>query len=180
MGFQRRTVGALLAMGALTAIAAGCGGRSGSSNGETAEVEASKQFLGGGENGKLASFGREADAKEREAASRVLEENLKARASQDFDRQCASLAAGQLRRTEKTRKFFRIKGGCAEGLESQAEVAPPAALRNTMTGSVVALRVAGNRGFAFYHGTGGKDYAMAMQKEGGEWKVGSLTEKEVP
>jgi hypothetical protein len=49
-----------------------------------------------------------------------------------------------------------------------------------MTGPIDALRVEGDRGYALYHGTKGKDYVMAMKKEDDEWKVSSLTESELP
>jgi hypothetical protein len=178
MGSLRRGAGALIALAAATMVAAGCGGGSDSSADTT--TEASAAFVGKGENGKLATFGTEADSAEREEVSEVLQESLQAREDEDFKTQCSTLTAGQIQRTEKKRKFFKIKGGCAKGLESQAEVAPPSVLANTMKGPVVALRVSGDRGFAFWHGTGGKDYAMPMAKEGGKWKVGSVVEKEVP
>jgi hypothetical protein len=176
MGFGSRTAGALILAAAIGVVAVGCGGGSSSAESST---EASKQFISKGENGKLATFGHEADEAEREAGSRILEKSLKARAAQDFKTQCTTLASGQLQRTEKQRKYFRIKGGCAGGLKSQAEVAPPSVLANTMTGPIDAFRVNGNRGFAFYHGNNGKDYAMPMKKEDGEWKVDSVVEKEV-
>lgn len=44
-------------------------------------------------------------------------------------------------------------------------------LRNNMEGPVVALRVNEDLGYAFYHGDDKRDWAMKMEREGGEWKV---------
>ena len=50
----------------------------------------------------------------------------------------------------------------------------PAAIQDTLA-SIAAFRVNGDRGFALYHGKNGKNYAVPLEKEGGKWKVGSVS-----
>ncbi len=135
----------------------------------------------GGEN-ELAKFGNEAGDAEREAASSVLEENLQARASGDWETQCASLTAGALKKVEEGAATLGSKGDCAKNLEAQAQpVSSTKVIRvNTMTGPIDVLRIEGVKAFALYHGTKGVDYAIPMTKEAGEWKVDSLVTQEIP
>lgn len=179
------------------AVLAGCGGggSSGSSN-STAAAKAAKppassraaestggepsaEFVGKGPNGKLAKSGEEAEAADREAASRVVEESLEARASRDWASQCSTLVAALIKQIEESNSLSAATG-CAKALAAVAAPATPSALANTMTGPIDALRVSGTQGFAFWHGTGGKDYVIPLFKEGGEWKVGSLVAQEAP
>jgi hypothetical protein len=190
MGLKTGLSIALVAAVLMAALAAGCGGGSSSSSGSTSSADstssssttgASAEFTGAGPNGKIVKFGQEADTAEREAASSVLEENLKAREAGDWAKQCTSLSAGAIKKLEQ--EAVRLKAGekCAESLEYGAEPqsATKAIRANTMTGPIAVLRVEGNKAFALYHGTKGKDYAMQMEKEGGEWKVASLITTEL-
>lgn len=155
----------------IAAIAlAGCGG----SSSEAGETEASKSFLSAKGKNKIPTFGEEADADEREAASEVLEESLKARAAAEFEKQCATLTPSQIKQVEEN--STSPKATCGENLERQAGLlSNTKAIRaNTMTGPIDALRVKGDRGWALYHGKKGKDYAMAMEKVDDDWKVDAL------
>lgn len=141
------------------------------------EVEASKPFQKPGSNKEIVEFGQEASVEEREAASRVLEENLIARASGDWAAQCASLTPAAVKEVEQGAAAQGVKkGSCATELKGRAEpLQRSKPLRvNTMTGPIDALRFKGSRAYALYHGTGGQDYAMPMEKIDGEWKVDSL------
>jgi hypothetical protein len=172
---------------ALAITVVGCGGDSGASDAsQSNEIEAispgepepSKAFLKSKK--KFASFGEEASAKEREDASKVLEENLKARKSADFATQCDTLSSGGVEEVEEGAKEQGVDGGgCAKELKARAEPLERSAAyrKNTMTGPIDALRFKGARAYALYHGTGGQDYAMPMEKVDGEWKVGSLIEE---
>ena len=166
----------------------GCGGDSSSSDASQSdneieaigpgEPEPSKAFLKSKK--KFASFGQEASVEEREAASKVLEENLKARKSADFATQCDTLTSGGIKEVEEGAKEQEVQGGgCVKELKARAEpLEQSAAYRKyTMTGPIDALRFKGARAYALYHGIGGQDYAMPMEKVDGEWKVGSLIEK---
>jgi hypothetical protein len=172
---------------ALAIAIAGCGGDSSASDsGQSNEIEAigpgepepSKAFLKSKK--RFASFGQEASAKEREAASKALEENLKARQSADFVTQCDTLSPGGVKEVEEGAKEQGVQGdGCAKELKARAEPLERSKVyrKNTMTGPIDALRFEGARAYALYHGVGGQDYAMPMEKVDGEWKVGSLLEK---
>jgi len=164
---------------ALIIAAAGCGG-SGSSadSGSPSGPEASATFLNPGGKNRIPKFGEEAEEDERESASDVLEENLQARAAGEWAKQCDTLTAARVNNVKSTAEGE----SCASALKGQAlPLSESKAVRaNTMDGPIDALRVAGNRGFALYHGKNGKDFAMPMKKEDDEWKVSSLTESELP
>jgi hypothetical protein len=171
---------------ALAIAVAGCGGGSSSSDAsQSNEIEAispgesepSRAFLKSKK--KFASFGEEASVEEREAASKVLEENLKARESGDWAAQCASLTPGGIKEVAEGAKEQGVEGGgCAKELKARAEPLERSApyRNNTMTGPIDALRFQGARAYALYHGVGGRNYAMSMEKVDGEWKVDSLLE----
>lgn len=198
MGIKTGLSIALLTAVLIAVLVAGCGsGGSSSSSGSTSSAdstsssndssstgttEASAEFVKPGGKNKIAKFGQEAEATEREAASSVLEENLQARAAGDWSTQCSSLTASAKKEVEEGAALQGVISGCAKELEAQAEPASQTkAIRaNTMTGPIAVLRIKGNKGFALYHGTKGKDYAIPMEKEGGEWKVASLVTQEVP
>lgn len=147
---------------------------------EGSQGEPSREFVGKGPNGKLATVGKESSPAEREAASRVLEESLKAREEGDWEAQCATLVGPLVQQLEEGSSVLGAGGGCPRALEAQATPVPESARANTMTGPIDAFRVKSNQAFAFYHGTEGKDYVIPMIKEGGEWKLASLKEEEAP
>jgi hypothetical protein len=174
---------AIAAAAALATAAVGCGGSSGdtSASGESAEAdEGASSFIVKGKKNPIAAFGKEATSAEREAASKVLEENLEAREKGKWSVQCATLSKSVVAGIEERGSFIGIKGGCGKDLEAEAEPVPESVRANTMTGPVDVLRTKGARAYALYHGTGGKNYAMEMKKEGGEWKVASLNTVNLP
>ncbi len=180
MGFGGRVEGAIATAMTIAMVAVGCGGSSANSS----DGEASRSFLTPGQKSNFVAFGEESDEDEREAASEVLEGNLEARAVGEWAKQCASLTKAIRKEVEEEISFYGPKNqnSCARSLSAQAR--PASATRairsNTLTGPIDALRVKGERGYALYHGTQGKDYAMPMEKEDGEWKVDALTTKELP
>lgn len=170
-----------LAMAAIVA-SSGCGS---SSSAEPSPASAAEFNMPGTKENKFTGFGQEANAEEREAASEVLEQNMQARAEGEWESQCSTLNAFVLGQLEKSSARFSpgVKKDCPDELKAQAEpLAQSKAIRaNTMTGPIDVLVVRGRRGYALYHGTGGKDYAMQMEKgTNGEWKVGSLVTTELP
>jgi hypothetical protein len=158
-------------------VVIGCGGSSSS----TSDTEGDTSFLNARGNDKIPQFGEEASEEEQEAASSVLEENLKARANGDWEGQCSSLTLNTAKKAIEEFKFFG-NNSCARSLEATAipvdETQPMRAY--TMTGPIDAMRIKGERGFALYHGTKGKDYAMPMEKKHGKWKVAALAPMELP
>lgn len=205
MGLRKRFAPALalIAVGLVAMVAAGCGGGgSESSSGSTtsnsdktdaqsntpssnaasedSSSEPSREFLGNGPNGKLAKIGKEASAEERETASRVLEKSLDARAAGDWTTQCSTLAASAVKQLEQAVAVLGSPPGCAQSLEVEAGPIPAPARANTMTGPIDAFRInQGFNGFAFYHGTKGRDFVIPLIKQGGEWKVVALQEEEI-
>jgi hypothetical protein len=199
---MRKGIESALIVAGLAAILMlpGCGGGSDSTSGTTSNPsssseqtaasnsaeptttssEPSKEFMGKGPNGQLAKIGKEASAAVREEASIALEENLNAREAGDWETQCSTLASATVEQVEKGASVLGAAPGCAKALEAQAAPLPPASRANTMTGPIDAFRInQGINGFAFWHGTRGKDYVIPMIKQRGEWKVVTLREEEV-
>jgi hypothetical protein len=182
----RKATTVLLAV-LIAALVAGCGGSSGGSSSSPAPEEASKQFQDPkGSKGKepVATFGKESGQAERAAASAILAKNLTARQEADFAEQCATLGKAGLESVLGPWKEANAKAvaKCATALKGFAEpLAQSKTIRaDTLNGEIAALRIEKGHAYALYHGTDGKDYAMPMEEEGGQWKVGSITTIELP
>jgi hypothetical protein len=194
----RKILGLLVTAVVLVIVAAGCGSGSNTSDGaadasnsgdaevearQPDEPEASKAFLTPGTKSKIVTFGEEASAKEREAASAVLEENFKAREAGEWAKQCSSLTASAIKDVKEiaSTQGGEGGGGCAKALGFRAKpLKLTKGLReNTLTGPIDALRFKDNRAYALYHGVGGRDYQMPMEKVDGEWKVDDLLTREL-
>jgi len=182
-GFIRAGILALLAV----LLIAACGG-SGSSTtgGEDAVKEPSREFAGPTGKNKLVQFGVEASEAERRAASAVLDQSFEARASADFAAQCATLTAKEMEKVAGAGTGAGKKGAStAECTVKLKELADPLTRsepfrKDKLEGDVTAMRVKGIRGFAFFHGTDGRDWMMPLEKEGAIWKVAAIQEEEVP
>jgi hypothetical protein len=125
---------------------------------------------------KPVSFGYEAKASERKQASEILEKSLKARAASEFATQCKTLSQPLIEAIEKS----RYKVNCPQTLRIEALLIPASKTADTMQGPIAALRVQGPVGYALYHGKGGNDYAVRMELENGEWKVGEVLTEKLP
>ncbi len=170
LGFtgDRAAILAVLVAGAiLTSTLNACGGTSGASG--ASSVSGSPPAAGFSKEAKLAGFGEESTEAERHQASQTLEENQISRASGDFSRQCETLAASVVEELEGSGG-----GSCAEVLRLEAKGKPRALLEDSFIGPVQAFRIEGDVGYALYHGTREKGYAMQMEREDGEWKVVSV------
>lgn len=174
-GLQLGFAWALLA---LVLIVGGCGGSSSSSPSTTETgtgAEPSAAFLKPkGEYNTIVRFGEEASGEEREAANVVVVKNLKARETGDWATQCATLNKLGLK------EIPGVPGQeqeCATLLKAFAEpIAKTKEFRKDwLSGPIAALRVKGEKGYALFHGSDGKDYALALEKEDGSWKVSSVT-----
>jgi hypothetical protein len=178
---KSRATQAVTGLAILAIAISGCGGSSSSTPPtpqEAGKGEPSKQFLGPGEKNKLVEFGTEASAAEREAASAVLDRSFEARESGDFAVQCATLSSKGI---EAVASKGASVSQCTVKLKKLAEpLAKTASFRkDKLPGEVTALRVKGDRGFALFHGTDGKDWVMPLEKEGGSWKVAAILEEEL-
>jgi hypothetical protein len=193
----KRAIAVSLMSIALIAILVGCGGGSGASgpstgttagpSGTTTSAASASQpsaaFVKPGEEGRIPAFGNEANAAERDAASQVLEESLRARAAGEWAKQCSTLSERPIKELAGNAELQGKKSvGCVKDLEFEAEpLSETKAIRaNTMTGPIYAFRISGDHAYALYHGTQGKTYAMAMVKVDGEWKVNNLVTTEIP
>lgn len=166
----------LLALACLALIVAGCGGGASSSSSGSGSTgggsEPSAEFLKPKGKNTIAKFGEEASEEEREAANAVVVENLEARQAADFATQCDTLNMKGIKEIPNAKNHK----GCAAALKKLAEPLSGSKeiRKNTLSGSIAALRVKGDQGYALYHGKDGKDYAVPLEKEDGEWKVSAL------
>ncbi|HTR75446.1 MAG TPA: hypothetical protein VMH33_09360 [Solirubrobacterales bacterium] len=170
-------LGILLASVCLSLAAAGCGGGSSSTSSSRGTKAASAAFILPGHSNKLPRFGEEAPAEEREEVNAIVVATLRARASADFTAQCETLSAKGISGISGVKKPQE----CAKALEELAEPlsGTKTIRRDTLKGSIGALRVEGDKAWALYHGTDGKDYAIPLEKEGGSWKIGSIVTTEL-
>lgn len=187
MGFRGSITGAIIA----ALVVAGCGGGSSDANqGEADKTGNSATTAAGNTNpnkfpvsaNKIPTFGETADEDEREAASEVLEENLRARADGDWQTQCDTLSPEAVEDVAEIAKIQNIEGGgCAKELEARAEpLQQTKGLRAyDLSGSIDELRAEGDLGYAIYHGKGGQEYAMPMERVDGEWRVGAVLEEQL-
>jgi hypothetical protein len=165
---------ALLCIGALVA---GCGGGSSSSGSSSTTSSGSgtasntRSWKDEG-NPSIPKFGEEAPAEEREAVSTLVSESLEARADGDFVTQCETLSAKAIAKIPGAKN----RADCATQLKRAADpLSKTKAIReDTLKGSIAELRIKGEKGYALYHGTDGQDYAIPLEKEDGNWKVGSV------
>jgi hypothetical protein len=184
----------LLALVAALVIA-GCGGSSGSSGsssssagfptgesptGESTTAETASKagaFKGPAE---ITKFGKPASTSELEAASKVLSENLEARASADFAGQCASLTPSMQAEILET-GTSTSSNSCGKALEEDATPlkATEQIRSDTLDAPIDELRIQGSEAWALYHGNDGKDWAMPLTQEEGTWKVASIVSTEL-
>lgn len=206
MDLGRRLAGVLVTSAALAIAAAGCGGGGGSSSSQSQDsttqssgttapegsspdsgkppgseesvLEPSREFVGSGPNGQLATIGEESGAAEREAASRALEKFFMAGQAEDWEAQC-ELLSSSVRESLEAPSLGSVE--CPKALAAQASRSPPSVRANTMTGPIDAFRInEGINGFAFYHGTANRDYVIPLIEQGGGWKLVALQSEVIP
>lgn len=168
----------LLVLALVLTAGCGSGGGTDSSGSSTASsASGATSFAKDAKSKEIVGFGEEAGASDREAASAVLSENLKARQAADFADQCRSLGKAGLETVLNAIKEVKAaRAKCPSELKSLAEPlqGSKSVRADTLTGPIAALRIKGNKAYALYHGSDGNDYAMPMEKEGGKWLVGSI------
>ncbi len=131
----------------------------------------SAEFLTPGGDNSIQTYGVEAGAAERDAASTAVEAYMAARGARDWGAACRELTAAAYQPLEGA---LGPGSGCPATLAAVAKRLQPSAWDNTMTGPIAALRREEDHGFALYHGSGGSDYFVQMSREGGDWKVAAL------
>jgi hypothetical protein len=170
----------LLALMSLSLVGAGCGGGGSSSPASSSSAasdpssgpEPNAKFKASPEGKKIVQFGEEASLGEWEEVNAVVVENLKAREEGDWANQCKTLSQAGIEGVGGTKE----RSECPAALEKAARpVSVTKEVRkDTLPGSIQILRVKGNRGYALYNGSDGKDYAVPLEKEDGQWQVTQL------
>lgn len=182
VGKWRPVVAVVAVIALLAAVIVGCGGddpttATGASNAGTGAGDGQSsppnaEFVRPGGDNSVQRSGVEAPPAERTAASVVLAAYLRAGATERRAAQCRQLSAAALESLQQ------LGNSCANALE--AVTPDEARSASAMVGPIGSLRVEDDRAYALYHGRGGVDYAIAMRREGGEWKVDSLAPVELP
>jgi hypothetical protein len=170
---------ALLASCAVVAI--GCGGDQATGEPEPeAEQEQqlypwlkgpSREFLIRDGDNAVQTFGREATRAEREQANAVIQAWMKARAVQDWKRDCSYFSrkyVHQLVTTDATQVTNGRVKTCPQALAYFGHEAS-GSYKNNLTGPIDSLRVGPEHGYAQYHGNDGHDWVLTMEKEDGKW-----------
>jgi hypothetical protein len=183
-GARRLALGPILVL--LILLAAGCGGseRMGSTQGEEMATAQGNHLTGPtreffipfGDN-IVQEFGREATKAEREQASRTIAAWMRARAAQDWKRDCTYFSRGYTHNLVAT-DATKVTGGkvknCPQALAYFGHKAS-GSYKNNLTGPIDSLRAGKGHGYAQYHGNDGHDWIIPMQREDGKWWVANAT-----
>jgi len=172
---------ALLSCGSGAVI--GCGGDKATGDSESATKRErlypwlkgpSREFLIRGGDNAVQTFGHEASKAEREQASETIEAWMKARAAQDWAKDCSYLSRRYIRIlvTEDATQLThgRVKT-CPQALAFFGHQAS-GSYKNNLAGPIDSLRVGKGHGYAQYHGNDGHDWVIAVDREGSRWLVG--------
>jgi hypothetical protein len=173
------------ALALLVVVLSGCGGGSGGST-EAAETKPplypwlkgpTRQFLEPGGDNIVQTFGREGTKAEREQASETIEAWMRARAVQDWKKDCSYFSRAYRKNiTEDAHGVTqgRVKN-CPQALAYFKHKASGDYVNN-LDGPIDSLRVGIykeqlNQGYAQYHGNDGRDWIVPVNRDNGQWKV---------
>jgi len=171
-------------MALIVAILAGCGGDSGTAADTVSQPHLypwlkgpSREFLIRGGDNIVQTFGREATKSEREKVSDMIQGWMRARAAQDWAKDCTYFSPAfihQLVDTDAT----QVSGGkvknCPQALAFFGHEAS-GSYKNNLTGPIDSLRVGEGHGYAQYHGNDGHDWIITVTREHGRWWIASAT-----
>jgi hypothetical protein len=140
-----------------------------------------RQFLEPEGDNIVQTFGQEGTKAEREQASETIHAWLRARAVQDWKKDCSYFSrAYQKNLTVDAHGVTHGKvKNCPQALAYFKHEASGDYVDN-LRGPIISLRVGTsdnqpNLAYAQYHGTDGKDWIVTLEKEGGAWKVSIAT-----
>lgn len=178
-------LGSASALILLILLLSGCGASSGGSTAGSSTSAAfypwikgpTRQFLEPGGDNAVQTFGEEGTKAEREQASRTIHAWLRARAAQDWKKDCSYFSRGYWKSITKDAHGVthgKVKN-CAQALAYFGHEASGDYVNN-LRGPIVSLRVGvyngqKNQGYAQYHGTDGKDWIVPVGREGERWMV---------
>jgi hypothetical protein len=183
MGGCRKPLGAS-ALALVVLALAGCGSSGGDSTEAASTSEEypwikgpTREFLEPNGDNVVQTFGKEGSKAEREQASEVIAAWMRARAVQDWKKDCSYF--GPLYTREITRDAHSVTKGkvknCPQALAYFKHEASGDYV-NTLDGPIDSLRVGIfkgqlKQGWAQYHGNDGRDWIVPVEKEGGRWMV---------
>jgi hypothetical protein len=182
MGEIRTLLLLVVALACGAGVMTGCGG--GEATGEpptSAKQERlypwlkgpTREFLIRDGDNAVQTFGREASKAEREQASEVIQPWMKARAAQDWKKDCSYFARSyvhQLVATDATKVTHGKVKTCPQALAYFGHLAS-GGYKNTLSGPIASLRIEEGHGYAQYHGNDGHDWVVGVVKENGKWLV---------
>jgi hypothetical protein len=136
----------------------------------------SGQFRTKGGDNSIQNFGEEGDESELQQAAEALHGFYVARAKEDWPGACARLAKSMVQQLEQlATQSKQFKGrGCPPILKAFTRPLPSSARRESTAVDAGSLRHKGEQAFLIYYGAEKTVYAMPMQQEGSEWRVGAL------
>lgn len=174
--------GLALGMVSLVAIVVGCGEGQDTAAGGTSARAAdplagypkgpTREFIVPGEDNSVPLFGHEGTRTEREQASVVITKWMRARAAEDWHADCSHFSKQYTKIL--VADAHGVTGGkvttCTQALAYFGENASGDYV-NTLTGPIDSLRVGAGHAYAQYHGKGGTDWEIPMDRENGRWLV---------
>jgi hypothetical protein len=179
-------LGVGMALVAAIMLVAGCGSGEPSSVAETSAKQKplypwikgpTRQFLIRNGDNAVQTFGREATKAEREQTSRMIEAWMKARAAQNWKRDCSYFSqtfVHQLVAKDATLVTHGRVKTCPQALAYFGHKAS-GSYKNNLTGPIDSLRVGEGHGYAQYHGSDGHDWVLTVERENGKWLVANST-----
>jgi hypothetical protein len=131
----------------------------------------------------LAEFGDEASGGNRSDASEVVIAYLKAAGAKEWVKACGYLAAeAKAQAAELAKQSAPDERSCGENLSRLVKAFEQGAESPLYAPSgILSLRIeegglnGEGTGFALFHASDGKDWWLAMRREGGKWKTLSTT-----
>jgi hypothetical protein len=162
MPVTRSTAALALLAATLIALAAGCGGGSDSSGGAGTQAAASN----------AASFGEQAGATERAAATTAVRDFLRAWVSNDPAKAC-SLMADSTKQNLATFSSQLNSQDCQGEAKTVRSAIQPKMLARLRGIQVTSVRLDGGRGFVIYRAQG-QSWALPVLREGSAWKVAAI------
>jgi hypothetical protein len=142
----------------------------------------SREFLVPGGDNVVQTFGEEATMRERQRAFRVIAAWMKARAAQNWKKDCSYFSRAYKHGLVATDAVQVTDGKVTTCPAALAYFGPNASgnYKNNLTGPVDSLRVGeaesvGGRqvtfAYAQYHGNDGRDWVIPLEREGRQWTV---------
>ena len=134
----------------------------------------SEQFLVKGGDNSIAEFGEEAGEDELEEVAEIVHSFYVDRASGNWSGACSYMAKSLQEQLQQLASKSEVRG-CAPFLEAFTTKQPDAVWKELTTVDAASLRHDDEQAFLIYRGVKGAVYAMPLQEEDGEWKVGGLS-----